>query len=432
MNTETIDDQEVLESPPQVVATFALTDDQEAALAAFYRFLVDPIETVFVLSGGSGCGKSTLVKTMLERLDGFYKTAKLINPSYREPGVELTATTNKAAENLQQITGWPVRTIHSFLGLRVQTDWKTNTTSLVAKPQDPIENSLVWIDEFSFVSKELLGLIFTRTKNCKIVFVGDPYQLVDVKATNVPVAEAGFTGAALNQVVRQAEGNPIVELSAKFRETVKTGEFFAFKPDGHHIQHMDREAFKRAIAVEFSRTDWRYQDSKILSWTNKCAIDFNQFVRNLAKGDPHFQEGDYAVCNSFLTVGRQSLKTDQLVLITDIEPDSERHGVLGNKIQMDHMLSAFQPKSLAAKNQRIKEARAAGHLHIVAELETQWVDLRGAYASTVNKAQGSTFGSVFIDLDDIGRCNSGEQIARMLYVGVSRARNHVYLTGDLV
>lgn len=61
-----------------------------------------------------------------------------------------------------------------------------------------------------------------------------------------------------------------------------------------------------------------------------------------------------------------------------------------------------------------------------------WIDLRAAYACTINKAQGSTYDKVFIDLDDIKKCNSGNQIARMLYVGVSRARLIVYLCGDLI
>ena len=69
---------------------------------------------------------------------------------------------------------------------------------------------------------------------------------------------------------------------------------------------------------------------------------------------------------------------------------------------------------------------------VVEEAENRWVDLRAAYACTVNKSQGSTFDKVFIDIDDIARCNNGEQIARLMYVAVSRARNTVYLTGDFV
>lgn len=411
---------------------FTLTDDQQAALEKFYRFLVSPIEKVFVLSGYSGCGKSTLVRTLLDRLPAFQRAAKLIDPSQPEYEPELTATTNKAAENLAQITGMDVKTIHAALGLRVQTDFRTNTTTLVARSNySGLGTKLLFIDEASYIDKELLGHIFTRAPQCKVVFIGDPAQLSPVKSTSTPVFDANFTGAALTQVVRQAADNPIVDLSTKFRHAVNTGEFFAFKPDGHFIQHMDAATFRAAIEAEFTRPDWRYKDSKILGWTNKCVIGYNQYVRNLAKGDPHFQVGDYAVCNSFVTVGKNSIKTDQLVVITNIEPDCVYCNVPGNWVTVDYGTRCYQPKSLAEKNAAIKYYRNQGDLSVVAVIETSWIDLRGAYACTINKSQGSTFGSVFIDLDDVRRCNSGDQIARMMYVGVSRAKNRVYLTGDL-
>jgi ATP-dependent exoDNAse (exonuclease V) alpha subunit len=412
--------------------SIVLTADQNTALDALFLFLIDPVETVFVLSGYSGCGKSTLVRTLLDQMPNYIRTAKLINPSQKEFSTQLTATTNKAAENLYQITGHEVCTIHSFLGLRVETDYRTNVSKLVARQNFTCpEDTVVFIDEASYVDRQLLDMIFKRTHNCKIVFIGDPAQLTPVKATSAPVFEAGFTGAALTTVVRQAEGNPIVDLSTKFRHTVNTGEFFGFTPDGHHIRRLDRAAFNQAIEDEFTRPDWKYADSKILAWTNKCVIGYNQYVRNLAKGDPHFQAGDYAVCNSFLTLGRSSIKTDQLVQITRIEKDSDHYDVPGNWMTIDHGMRVFQPRSLQEKNNRLKLARAQDDFHTVSVIESSWIDLRGAYACTINKAQGSTFGSVFIDLDDVGGCNSGDQIARMLYVGVSRAKNHVYLTGDL-
>lgn len=416
------------QTPP---ATFVLTQDQNTALDAFNLFLMDPVETVFVLSGYSGCGKSTLVRTLLERLPDFMRTARLINPSQVQYEVALTATTNKAAETLGNITGYETGTIHSFLGLRVQTDFKTNTTTLLCKSSEQKEGYLIFIDEYSQVDRQLLGYIFSKTKNCKIVFIGDPAQLLSVKATSSVVGDANFTGAALTQVVRQAEGNPIVDLSTKFRHTVNTGEFFQFTPDGHHIQYMERTAFHTAIEQEFTRPDWRYQDSKILAWTNKCVIGYNQFVRTKVMGDPHFAVGDYAVCNCFISVGRQTLKTDQLVQISGIGEDTERNGVMGNMFTLNDSLTVFMPKSMDSKNLAIKQARAAGKLGMVSDIEMTWIDLRSAYACTINKAQGSTYDKIFIDLDDIRRCNSGDQIARMLYVAVSRARSFVVLTGDL-
>ena len=410
---------------------FSLTADQQNAMDALNTFLCDPVETVFVLSGYSGCGKSTLVRTLIDSLPGFLKAAKLISPNQPQYELVLTATTNKAAENLGRITGSEASTIHSFLGLRVNTDFKTGVTTLIPKNRDVLEGYMLVIDEASYIDSQLLKFIFSKTKNCKIVFVGDPAQLTPVKSNGTPVFDANFSGAALTTVVRQAEGNPIVDLSTKFRHTVNSGEFFKFTPDGDSVRYLDRDAFNKAIEVEFSRPDWRYQDSKILAWTNKCVIGYNQYVRNHVKGDPHFAAGDYAVCNSFISMGGRSIKTDQLVEITSISADCEEMGVLGNRFRLDHSLEVFMPKTLSSKNDRIKQAKADNEIWRVAEIENTWIDLRAAYAQTVNKAQGSTYDEVFIDLDDISRCNSGDQIARMLYVAVSRARTRVNLTGDL-
>ena len=416
------------------LATITLTEDQQSALDAFHKFLLDPIEQVFVLSGYSGCGKSTLVRTIIDEVPGFIRAAKLIDPSTKDYTIELTATTNKAAENLGQITGHMAGTIHSFLGLRVNTDYKTGVTTLTPRRGAmPLEGYLLFIDEASYVDKQLLQMIFQLTRDCKIVFIGDPAQLTPVKATSTPVFDAKFTGAMLSTVVRQAEGNPIVDLSTKFRHTVNTGEFFSFKPDGNAVVYLQRDQFNQAIEQEFTRADWKYQDSKVLAWTNKCVIGYNHFVRNLIKGDPHFQTGDYAVVNSFITLGQgKSFKTDELVCITGISGEIMQHDVPGRWYTIDNGPTAFMPTHLSDKNRRIREAKANNEYMLVAEIESTWIDLRAAYACTINKAQGSTFDRVFIDLDDIRRCNSGDQIARMLYVGVSRARHQVFLTGDLV
>lgn len=409
-----------------------LSDDQQKALDAFGSFYLDPVEQVFLLSGYSGTGKTTLVKTLLDKLPGFMQLAKLVDPKARDYEVWLTATTNKAAENFAHLTKIPVSTIHSLLGLRVSTNYRTNETTLIPKTQVPKENMLLFIDEASYVDKQLLSWIFKLTKNCKIVFIGDPAQLTPVKAQGTPVFDAHFSGAQLTQVVRQAEGNPIVDLSTKFRNTVNTGEFFSFVPDGKAIQYLPRDDFNKAIENEFTRPDWKYADSKILAWTNKCTIGYNHAISNHMTGNPQFQVGDYAVCNNFVTAeGGKSIKTDQLVQITAISPDYDYYDVVGNDYVLDSGISLFGPKSVSEKNNRLKKARVMEDWSTVANIDSHWIDLRAAYACTINKSQGSTFERVFIDLDDVRRCNSGDQIARMLYVGVSRAKQQVFLTGDI-
>lgn len=414
------------------MSNITLTADQQNALDAFGAFLMDPAEQVFVLSGYSGTGKSTLIKTLLDQLPKFMKAAKLVLPSFKEYQVELTATTNKAAENFAMITGSTCNTIHSFLGLRVETDYRTQTTKLIPRSNAGVEHILLFIDEASYVDSQLLSLIFKLTHNCKIVFIGDPAQLTPVKSNGTPVFSAGFKGAHLSQVVRQAEGNPIVDLSTKFRHTVNTGEFFSFTPDGKAIKYLPRNEFDIEIANEFTRPNWHYTDSKVLAWTNKTVIGYNHAVNDLLQGTPKFNVGDYAVCNKFVNIGRTSIKTDEMVCIVGISGEHEQYGVKGNTFNIDYKANFFMPTSIADKNARIKLAKANDEFDVLRTIDTEWIDLRAAFACTINKAQGSTYDRVFIDLDDIKRCNSGNQIARMLYVGVSRARQQVFLTGDLV
>lgn len=417
---------------PTTVDSLTLTADQEQALQDFAAFLVDPEESVFVLSGYSGCGKSTLVRVILDRIPAFMKMAKLINPSQFEYPIELAATTNKAAENLSQILGRDVKTIHSLLGLRVVNDVKTKTSTLDDSGAKMLMRTMLFIDEASFIDSTLLSMITRYTHSCKVIFVGDPAQLSPVKSSSTPVFKAGFKGAALTQVVRQAEGNPIIELSTKFRHAVNTGQFpSGLKLDGQHVRHLDRSEFNGAILEEFTRKDWAYSDSKILAWTNQCVVRFNDMVKAHLQGDPRFQVGDYANNNSYVQVGRKSLKTDQLVHITAIGYERELFGVQGHWFELDRTMEVFVPNSFKDKQDAIRKARAAEDYIAVSTMENQWADLRAVYSQTVNKSQGSTYDKVFIDLDDIARCNSADQLARMLYVAISRARFNVYLTGDI-
>lgn len=410
---------------------FTLTEDQDKALNAFFDFLASPTEKVFVLSGYSGCGKSTLVRIMLERIPAFEQALRLINPEYQTKKILLTATTNKAAENLARISNMYCCTIHSALQLRVSTNYKTGESTIVPTGTFALTDSYVFIDEASFIDKQLLDLIFLRTIDCKIIFIGDPAQLAPVKSTGTPAFSAGFKEARLTEVVRQIPHNPIVDLSTALRNTVNSGKWFQFQPDGFHVQHLSRDDFDKEIVKEFQRNDWKYHDSKILAWTNKTVIEYNRAVNQLVKGRPHFEVGDYAVCNSYIQYDRANIKTDQLVEITDLSTPYTNFHTTGVNVELDGRFSLFMPDSWSDVKAALAEAKRTENYYQVKKIEETWVDLRAAYAQTVNKSQGSTYEKVFIDLDDLSRCTNGNMLARMLYVAVSRARNQVFLTGDL-
>ncbi|MCD1628497.1 ATP-dependent DNA helicase [Marinobacter shengliensis] len=413
-------------------AALQLTSGQQAAYEDFSTFLADDQQQVFVLEGFAGTGKSTLVEFLLGQIPKIFRTLKLVNPQFKGRDVMLTATTNKAAETFEMITKQEVRTIQSVLGLRVQTDYRTGKSQLIpAKTNDLPDHKLIIIDEASYVDSQLLDYVFKRTKNCKIMFIGDPAQLSPVKSSSTPVFNAGFPTAKLTEVVRQAKGNPIIELSTMFRETVMSGEFFSFKPDGKHIQWLPRDQFEDAIVQEFTDPTWNDRRSKVLAWTNKTVIGYNQAIHNLTKGSTEFHDGDYAVCNAFIHNKNCQLRTGQMTLITEIVP-AQQHGVDGYNVEMDHRHSAFLPASLDAMKVRLNQAKAEDDYTVLVEIQKEWIDLRAAYACTINKSQGSTYDKVFIDLDDLKRCNNPNTLARLLYVAVSRARYQVIFTGDLV
>ena len=405
-----------------------LTNDQENAKTKLLQFLCDPNEHVFVLEGYSGTGKTTLVRHILEELPNFLKTVKAINPKAVEYNFELSATTNKAAEALSDLSGLAVKTVHSALGLRVIKDIKTGKSSLGRKSYDfYLYNTVLFVDEASYIDHALLKLIFQCCKDCKIVFLGDRAQLTPVMSKHTPVFQSGFKGAMLTEVVRN-EGQ-ILELATKFRETVASGDFFQFTPNGQDIIHLEKDEFKEKILSEFTRSDWHYKDSKILAWTNERAVQYNHFLNEMKTGDTSFKQGDYAICNQFISNGSTSIKTDDYVHITDISP-GECYGYDGFNVRINHGATFFLPAHYTFIKDALKVARSDDAWARVNNIERTWIDLRNAFACTVNKAQGSTFNKVFIDVADIAKCNSGDQIARMMYVAVSRARTEVNLVGD--
>lgn len=407
-----------------------LSPGQSAALSAFMSFLLDPDQPVFVLAGYAGTGKSTLVKHLLDSIPNIMKTIHMVNPKFMNMSVEVTATTNKAADVLGRMTGYPVTTIHSFLGLSVHKDYTTGQTTLVDRQRKEFHNTLVFIDEASFIDSKLLETICIKLMKCKIVFIGDPAQLTPVKATHTPVFNAKFPTASLTEVMRQAAGNPIIALATKFRETVNTGKFFQFTPDNAAIKWLNTEDFKAEVDKEFLDPTWHYNRSKILAWTNKRVQQYNQYVAEQVKTTAEFQEGDFCVNNQHISIGNFRLATDEIVFISRLLGKTTMHGITGTNVEVNHQVTVFVPDSWKEVKKKILMWRELQEYNLIA-MADKWADLRAMYACTVNKSQGSTFDRVFIDLSDIAKCNNGNTIARMLYVAVTRARHEVILTGDI-
>lgn len=418
-----------------------LTDDQEVGLQKFNDFILDTSQDILVISGFSGTGKTTLVKECIASVPKLRKLSHLLNPDSKELSYDviLTATTNQAAEALQAATQRRTRTIHQLIGLRVSPGFRNGKyqTSLQWKRNArTVENAIIVIDEGSYIDEELLSYIRLGTRKCKLVIIGDPDQLLNVGSDRSPVFNAGYPTVHLAEPVRFKENGPIDSLSSSLRHTVQTGQWPSYNPDQQEVVVVGREEFEQRIIQEFSRPDRNASDAVVLAWRNATVIKYNEAIAGYLTGNPKFQVGDKAVCNSpiFDPTGNQAYKNNQVVTITKSYRSSPRHGFHGSLISMDNSnLTVFMPDDYGDRAKAVALAeKDESFRHLAYEVNHLWADLRHVYASTVHKAQGSTYNKVFIDLEDLKHCPDSNQLARMLYVAVSRARYQVVLTGDLV
>lgn len=409
------------------------TQGQLQGWELFAKFFLAPLENVMVLKGYSGTGKSTLVQMLIQRLPKLIEMRKLVDPSYVAPKVYLTATTNQAALSLAQASGQETQTIHSLLQLQVVNDdyrFK-GKTKLVSRQKEKIRDALIFIDEASYIDQVLLRWIFENTENCKLVFIGDPAQLTPVGSLYMPAFEMTNNMIELTELVR-FDGGPISQMVNNFRDTVLTGNWHKMDLVPGVIDHVDRDQFRAMALDAFSRPD-HWGVTKVLGFYNDTVIGYNNEISQRLNGSTDLFVGQRVVSNGPATKAKGRVFNNEEVLIEHIEP-AKRYGVDGKHITLKNKEGYvwFMPNSRAEATARHRQAASDDDFEVMQEIVDEWVDLRPDFAKTVNKSQGSTYDTVFVDIGDIYRgARTANQLARYLYVGNSRCRSRIVMTGDL-
>ena len=405
--------------------SIVLTADQQNAYSEIITLLTTPRKDL-VVSGFAGVGKTTLVNTFLEEWPQF---VALSGGTYKDLEVYLTATTNKAADALSSATGQETSTIHQLLGLRVKNTGYRQSVLIDTGKEVP-SDCLIVIDESSFIDDDLLKKIRQKTKYCKVLFLGDPCQLKPVGSDDTPVFTAGFPTAYLTQIVRQSDDSPIQKLSRALRDHVDGAPMPKAGVDGINILHVSQDDFNASL-IQDCRVG-AGNSVRALAWTNQVAIGYNEMVANALSGSSEIKLGDTAVVNKQVQKrGYYKLNTDSTVFVTGVGKwELDGNGIVSRLVEVGR-IELRQAQNQADTITLIKQAYADGNIAYATDLENHYVDLRLMYASTVNKSQGSTYDTVYIDLNDIGKCRDQDQVRRMLYVAVSRARTKVVFTGDL-
>ena len=338
-----------------------------------------------MILGGAGSGKTTLIQAMVDAAPF---------PRY---AVVAAAPTGKAARNLTERTGIQARTIHSALGKIPDENFL-----------DPIHWEyvrLIVIDEASMMSLEMLAGILNRvSKDCRVVLLGDPNQLLAVGAGNVlsDLLALDIPVTHLEQQYRQCENAEALRYNVvEFQKLHDVSELRW--DDSFRLIPADDAEISKIVCREASRRYLAGKSVQVLSATNYrtafSAANLNCGIQNLVnpleEGAPtwgNFRNGDRIIVlknNSELDLSNGDVGILLLLGDTAILALDHRAGVWST----DH-----PPRDMAL-----------------------------AYALTVHKSQGSQYDTVILP---VSTATAKMLYRNLLYTAISRARKQVILVGS--
>lgn len=410
------------------------TDDQQSAYDEVYERLAEGDRYVG-LRGYAGTGKTYLVSRLVEQLVD------------EECTVTVCAPTHKAVQVLSDELGEaPVQmqTLHSFLGLRLKPD-ENGEYILVPEDDRDFSAGIVIVDEASMVGREEWRHIEESPFWLQWLFVGDPAQLPPVNEDPSPALEV--PGPTLETIHRQAADNPILELATQIR-TDADGRFHSKYEDGEGvaITH-DREVFLDSILRTFDSEAFAEDatHARVLAYRNRTVRDYNREIRTARYGADadRFVEGEWLVATeTWFHEGVPRLTNSEEVRVKkatedvfEVDDQSEwkvwtlkvrtpgrgltRTAHVLHEEERDRYENALEQRRRKAEDDPSKWERYY-------ELRERFAQVDYAYASTVHKAQGSTFDTVFVDHRDLQVCRGEEQTA-LLYVAVTRPSRRLAL-----
>lgn len=415
---------------------YQLNSGQAEAAAGFVEFLLSPDEKEMIINGPGGTGKTFLVEHLVK--EGFpnfqdlYKITTGKNSPYME--ITLSATTNKAAEVLQSALKMDTNTIHNRLGIVVTNNYTTGETSLKkSKKWAVLHNTVLIIDEAYMIDYALHKMIQEGTSNCKIVYVGDSAQLNPVKSTGSPLLNKNVRTYTLTEPMR-TDRPDILKANQMLRECVINEAARIDLPEASsHIHWVSRNDADDLIIDLFKK-----KEAKFLAYTNKKVIACNEFVRKSLGLSNEIHPGDYWINNSALLIPIEgslySVSAEELLYIVDaeetvLEIDSYELPIIKCLVKVPRFqanLVIYAAKDPHQRNALLKEFSKLKQWRDYFYIQERIADLRLPYASTVHKAQGSTYDNVIIDLNDLKKCKGNDQIRRLMYVAMSRAKDNIY------
>lgn len=475
-------------NPKENVSTLGFTNDQSIAYNSLIQFInadYDEKDYKRALIGPAGTGKTYLVRALIRNSNLSFST------------IGLAAPTHSACRVLHESINLPnikVNTLQSDLGLRLNFDidkFDINNPPFDPKGKIKIGGYKIYIvDESSMINRDLCIFLeeVCKTNKCKLLYIGDDAQLAPIGEKYSPALK-GLESCRLTEIVRQEEDNPIRVLLEILRKDIKHRTYNFLSYISRNREAFDEsyiKGYKVCNSNEFQNIMFRnFSDdaltknvdyAKVIAFTNLAVSGWNKYIRNLIIKDADksiLTQHDLLI--SYVTIvntfNECIIKNSEDYIINDIanyvHPTYGLKGFIA-KLTAIHGGHTSQPLFIVDHTDIETIKRYVGiSRHLVNEAETANVKLRAAkwkeffqfkesvllltnitdrmgnvitrrsldygFALTSHKSQGSTFDTVFVDVNDIvfdkhGRPYRGaEEVNRRLYVACSRCRNKLYL-----
>lgn len=414
---------------------------------------------VGVIKGYAGVGKTTLVTQLVSRLSQSYKIA-MTSPTHKANRV-MTSMIDKIENKSSYIE---VRTIHSFLGLKM--GYEKSKKVLKSDPysrRNLLEVDILIVDEASMVSDELLHYLNKQAAEqvkVAIIFVGDPCQLPPVEDTKekgmyVSVISKSFEAGEVHELLtvrRQAEGSKITQLSVLIRQCIGTRNdpmthLYNAQECDEISKYGDFEEYLLSAIMKFQSESleelmMKIDDYRCIAYTNKMVHQTNMFIRgclfpdveeDLFVGEPIVIEESNVKCQLHVQTVIQCNSTLRRTTFRDVpcwamQVENQEIFMLtpadipAFEAYKQNMIEAITFKRMDANGRYVNWATFHNFIE-------SFVMVNYPYANTVHKSQGSTYKELWFDTRYLNYVDNIDDKSRIAYTGITRPSERLNLFG---
>lgn len=381
------------------VLDLEMSPDQKAAHDHVIEWVKTDDLTTLTMGGYAGAGKTTVVAEIVKTLRADNKKLRIAFCCFTG---KASLVLRRKLERAEVLGGDYCGTIHSLIYRPEGKDEKTK--SMRWRKVDTLDADLIVLDEASMVDEVVYQDLCSY--GTPILAVGDHGQLPPVSGALNLMADPAIR---LEKIHRQAEGNPIVQMSMRAREGrgILTGDYGA-------VKKVPRRTLPEVLA---RYPEWFARAGLVLCGTNRTRVELNALLRAQAGFTAALpQAGEKVIClRNQADRGLFNGLTGVLQKLTQ-DPGDKKYADAEVKVDGNGTIFA---------SVRLEQFGAA---KTVPGFERDVALFDWGYAMTVHKAQGSE-APVAIVFDECGWMETDDLRRRWKYTAYTRAAEQLLIVG---